>query len=165
MRKIISKKSILWIATVSWMILIFVLSSQEATESDGLSLGLVGAIFKFISKFDGIPAIYTIDSKYLIQIASIMNFFVRKTAHFMLYAILAVLMYNLASCYITKRINAVCISSLICLLYAVSDEIHQLFVPGRAGQFRDVVIDFSGVLTALLITLLFSNYRIKKIKK
>ena len=161
MRKIISKKSILWIATVSWMILIFMLSSQEATESDGLSLGLVGAIFKFISKFDGIPAIYTIDSKYLIQIASIMNFFVRKTAHFMLYAILAVLMYNLASCYITKRINAVCISSLICLLYAVSDEIHQVYVPGRAGQIKDVLIDFSGSALALGTIYLLFGRRVK----
>lgn len=163
--RIISKKLVLWIATVLWMTLIFLLSSQEATQSDGLSLGLVGAIFKFISKFDGIPAIYSVDTKYLMYVASVMNFIVRKTAHFMLYAILAVLVYNLASCYIPKRIKAILISSLICLIYAVSDEIHQLFVPGRAGQFRDVVIDFSGVLTALLLTFLFSKYRIKRIKK
>ena len=32
------------------------------------------------------------------------------------------------------------------LLYAVSDEIHQVFVPGRAGQLRDILIDTAGVL-------------------
>ena len=33
-----------------------------------------------------------------------------------------------------------------CILYAASDEIHQLFVPGRGAQFRDVMIDFSGAI-------------------
>lgn len=165
MMKIISKKSLLWIATILWMTLIFLLSSQEATQSDGLSLGVVGEILKFISRFDGIPAIYTIDNEYLIRVASLMNFFVRKLAHFMLYAILAVFVYNLVLCYVYKRVKSIWMSSLICLLYAISDEIHQLFVPGRAGQIRDVIIDFGGVLTSLLITFLISNYRIKRLKK
>lgn len=165
MMKIISKKSLLWISTVLWMTLIFLLSAQEAVQSDGLSLGIVGKILEFISDFDGFPAINTIDTEYLIRVVSSINFFVRKMAHFMLFAILSVLVYNLVFCYIFKRTKVIMLSSLICLVYAVSDEIHQLFVPGRAGQFRDVIIDFSGVLTALLIIFLISNYRIKRIKK
>ncbi len=30
------------------------------------------------------------------------------------------------------------------ILYAVSDEVHQLFVPGRGGQLTDVIIDTAG---------------------
>jgi hypothetical protein len=40
---------------------------------------------------------------------------------------------------------------LIGVLYAVSDEIHQTFVPGRAGQLRDVLIDSCGVLAGICI--------------
>ena len=39
---------------------------------------------------------------------------------------------------------------LICFVYACSDEWHQTFVPGRAGQFRDVLLDTAGSLTGLL---------------
>ncbi|MBQ3466792.1 MAG: VanZ family protein, partial [Oscillospiraceae bacterium] len=38
---------------------------------------------------------------------------------------------------------------LFCFLYACSDEFHQLFVPGRAGMFSDVLIDTVGVLFGL----------------
>ena len=40
---------------------------------------------------------------------------------------------------------------LIGFLYAVSDEIHQHFVPGRAMQARDVLIDTAGVLLGIWI--------------
>jgi len=39
----------------------------------------------------------------------------------------------------------------ISLIYAISDEVHQLFVPGRVASIKDVLIDLFGVLLALLI--------------
>ena len=66
------------------------------------------------------------------------EFPVRKAAHMTEYAILALLLLGT----ITKdRMLAV-----ICLVaaYAATDEYHQLFVPGRSGQVRDVVIDTVG---------------------
>ena len=42
-------------------------------------------------------------------------------------------------------------SIMLGLVYAASDEIHQLYVPGRAGQFRDVLIDSAGVLLGICI--------------
>ena len=36
-------------------------------------------------------------------------------------------------------------------LYAASDEIHQLFVPGRSGQLRDVFLDSAGVAAGILL--------------
>ncbi|GAA4069041.1 hypothetical protein GCM10022410_13710 [Amphibacillus indicireducens] len=37
----------------------------------------------------------------------------------------------------------------ICVLFAISDEVHQLFVPGRAGQVMDVVIDTTGAIAGI----------------
>ena len=53
------------------------------------------------------------------------------------------------------------ISALFCLVYAISDEIHKLFVPGRSGEIRDVLIDFTGVLIGILFTMLLV-YLLKK---
>ena len=61
----------------------------------------------------------------------------------------------------TKLLSALTIS----LLYAISDEIHQLFVPGRAGQIRDVLIDFSGSLTGVIFALIFITILSKIILK
>ncbi len=44
-----------------------------------------------------------------------------------------------------------CTALIIGFLYAVSDEIHQYFVPGRAMQTRDVLIDTAGVLLGICI--------------
>ncbi len=45
-------------------------------------------------------------------------------------------------------------SCAVCLLYAASDEIHQLFVPGRSGEVRDVMIDFSGAVLGIALSML-----------
>jgi VanZ family protein len=78
------------------------------------------------------------------------NFAVRKTAHFLEYFIMYSLAYNaLYEKGSLKR--SFLISLLIVFLYACSDEFHQLFVPGRACRFTDVLIDTSGGLLAGLI--------------
>lgn len=38
-----------------------------------------------------------------------------------------------------------------CIVYAVSDEIHQLFVPGRGAQVKDVMIDSTGAFAGIII--------------
>ncbi len=40
-------------------------------------------------------------------------------------------------------------SLLVAVLYAISDEVHQLFVPGRQATLTDVAIDTAGALLAL----------------
>ena len=43
------------------------------------------------------------------------------------------------------------VSAGMALLYALSDEYHQTFVPGRQGSFLDVAIDGVGVSVAILL--------------
>lgn len=51
---------------------------------------------------------------------------------------------------------------MICILYAISDEVHQLFVPGRGGQVRDVIIDSAGAIAGILGYNGLSRIRSKK---
>ena len=53
-------------------------------------------------------------------------------------------------------------------LYAITDEIHQLFVPGRSGMIKDVFIDSLGIITGVIICLIIIkiiNIIIKKVIK
>jgi VanZ family protein len=68
----------------------------------------------------------------------------KKGAHLLEYAILVVLFWQALG----SRRTA--LASVLTVLYAVSDEFHQTFVPGRSGQFRDVLIDSAGILLAAL---------------
>ena len=75
--------------------------------------------------------------------------FMRKLAHFSLFAVLGFFAFNTFSDSVYK--NKVIICVIFCVLYAVSDEIHQIFSSGRACQFSDILLDTTGSLTGMLI--------------
>lgn len=91
--------------------------------------------------------------------ASTLTFIVRKTAHFTEYAILGVLFYLSYRQTLPQKngLQLFVLAILSSFLYACTDEIHQLFVPGRSGQFTDVLVDTLGASFGCLI-LVFSNY-------
>ena len=144
---------------IGWMILIFSLSAATAAESSATSGGIIEFLAKiFIADFDELSVS---EQESIIES---LQFIVRKTAHFALYGILGGLVFLSVVTYTSIPLYIrTAISGVICLLYAISDEIHQLFVPGRSGEVRDVCIDFAGSMLAILILLLLS--RCKKLKK
>jgi len=73
------------------------------------------------------------------------DFFIKKSAHFAEYLILTILWYRALG-----RKNP-SYAILISLIYAFSDETHQLFVPGRGGNLRDVFIDSLGVFASVVL--------------
>lgn len=82
------------------------------------------------------------------------SFLVRKAAHFTEYLILYILIYRLVRLYIIEK-KARILTILFLFIYASSDEIHQIFVPGRECAFRDVLIDTSGgVLGFILLSII-----------
>ena len=81
-------------------------------------------------------------------------FFVRKAAHMCEFAALG-FFSAVAFTYSFQNIKKVYFAAVFSVLYAVSDEIHQLFVEGRAGQVRDVFIDSIGIIIGIGIMLLF----------
>ena len=51
---------------------------------------------------------------------------------------------------------------LVGAVYAASDEVHQIFIPGRSGEGKDVLLDCVGVLLGILILSLFWSDRVKR---
>jgi VanZ family protein len=73
----------------------------------------------------------------------------KKTAHFLEYAILAFLWWRALSGGNQSTVRPLIIAGLVSVLYAASDEYHQTFVTGRHGWPGDVGIDSAGVLVML----------------
>ena len=74
---------------------------------------------------------------------------IRKLAHFSEFMILAILVYTNLKEY--KVRNIVLISIVLSAIYALSDELHQLFVPNRHCSISDVVIDIIGVIIGVVL--------------
>lgn len=142
-------KSIAWGAVLAWMALIFFLSHQPAEVSSGMSSGIAEKIMVIIET--SAPAA-AIDADFL-------HTFVRKNAHFFAYLILGVLTFFALLKSEVKEVRAAFIAFGIAALYAVSDETHQLFIPGRSGEVRDVFIDSSGAAVGIGIYFLLKKAR------
>lgn len=72
------------------------------------------------------------------------DFLVKKMAHLIEYAILAVLLYRAM---INSNINknkSIIFSLILASIYGLTDEFHQSFTPGREPRIRDVIIDTIG---------------------
>lgn len=157
------------------MLFIFIMSSFGHTSSDAQS----NLFVDFIAQ--NFPHVRHGLENNLISLSTLI-FLVRKTAHFTEYAILGSLfLLNLrnwlksnspltenSKLQTTKTLAkkapldslkyALAMSILFSFLYACTDEIHQIFVPGRSAQFRDVLIDtlgasFGAIITYLIIKL------------
>jgi VanZ family protein len=83
----------------------------------------------------------------------ILSYLIRKTAHLTEYAILGILTNNM----IKNNNIKLYIGLLICIIYAISDEIHQLFVEGRSGQISDVLVDFTGSIVGICLFFVVIN--------
>ncbi len=146
------KKKIHLVLTILWMCFIFYLSNQPATVSEYQSGG-------FIDLLSSIPLIGSIITS-MMKIG-IAQFIIRKSAHMFLYFVLAILIYIT----INKNgdIKTYIISLVLTALYACTDEFHQLFIAGRSGEIRDVMVDSTGALIGLII--IFLLMKISKCSK
>jgi len=78
----------------------------------------------------------------------IVSFIIFKTLHVIEYGLLYFLTFRAFYSLSDKKINRqkkFILPLIISILYAVSDEIHQKFVPSREGRIRDILIDSLGV--------------------
>ncbi len=78
------------------------------------------------------------------------NFVIRKLGHFTEYFILYLLFYNVLKEYFKFK-SSIFLSIVFVFLYACSDEFHQLFIIGRDGSIKDVILDTSGGMIGMLI--------------
>ena len=130
------------------MLFIFTMSSFGHTSSDAQS----NLFVDFIAQ--NFPHVRHGLENNLISLSTLI-FLVRKTAHFTEYAILGSLFFiNLRNTPKDLIKRPLVMSILFSLLYACTDELHQIFVPGRSAQFRDILIDTLGASFGATITYL-----------
>ena len=123
-----------WTAVILCMGLIFSLSHQTVAQSSELSVGITEVIVEKVEK---------VFPNMEFNLASF-HHIVRKNAHFFIYLVLGFLVAYALGKIGVKGYRMIGLSLLVCVLYAISDEVHQLFVSGRGAQVKDVLIDSAG---------------------
>jgi VanZ family protein len=135
------RKFVYGAAVLVWMVVIIGFSNQQASDSNALSSGLSDAIATTIRVM--LPGL-ELD-------AGELNHVVRKLAHALIYLVLGMLVLGTLTKLGVRGGRGVAITLLVCVLFAVSDELHQLFVSGRSGQASDVIIDSIGASIGILL--------------
>jgi VanZ family protein len=146
-----------WLTVVLCMSVIFFFSSQNKEQSDKSSKTIAKAVKTVVEKVlssdaETKPDINTIDSA------------ARKLAHFSLFVLLGFAVIWAADLYF-NNLFLLLISLSICIIYAVFDETHQHFVPGRAFQVSDILTDVLGSLIAVSYYYLIKKSKHKKLKE
>lgn len=148
------------ILIIIWMITVFIFSAQKGSDSGNTSRNVTITIVKIItgnSVNENDPLLETIET------------IIRKLAHYTIYSIGGFLIMNYAYTTDKTKKQKILYSILLGGGYAVTDELHQFFVPERNGNIFDVGIDTAGVITGVLMYLLLrkiiniamGKYRVK----
>ena len=150
------------ILVVTWMVVIFSFSAKPGDESENQSIKAgMFVCHVFVPGFDGMS------EQQQISMARAIDHPVRKTAHATEYAVLAGLVLGAVTKGLVRWKN-ILISICVTVLYAATDEFHQLFVPGRSGRITDVLIDgcgaVAGTIIIWIILIIIRKIREKKIK-
>ena len=142
------KKAVCIILVIIWMSAIFSFSSQQGTGSSSTSK----KVSKIIVNIIDIKKQYSNAKKE--EIVEVIEPIIRKLAHYTFYAIGGLLITNCVYQFCDKEKHIISISTIVGIAYAASDEMHQLMVPGRSGNIKDVIIDSIGILTGIALFLL-----------
>lgn len=124
---------IFWILCAAVMYVIFMFSSATGEESKEVSENLLSKIIEFVGNF-------------------ISHNTLRKLAHFSEFAALGFCFTGAIHYTFGKR--KFYLPLIPSFIYAVSDEVHQYFVPERACRVFDIFVDTCGVMTGIGIFLL-----------
>ena len=137
-----------------WMGFIFYMSSNTGMISHQESTKVVTIVKNTEAKLQNKPAPTALPTnKNAIKVQQAkekrLDTLVRKNAHAFMYMVLAFLISNLFFVFNKQGKASIIYILFICLFYAVTDEFHQSFVPGRGSLVSDVLIDFGGALIGL----------------
>ena len=134
------------------MVTIFLFSSQQQKQSESLSSPIGNAMwesgfFEF-DLFNPFRDNYEQSNEPFILFAQRL---VRKLAHVFIFTLLGFFLRICLESWFSGKKRLLLSAFLIGAVYAVSDEVHQLFVSGRSGSVQDILLDCGGVILGLLI--------------
>ena len=151
------KKAIFTIFVALWMGVIFWFSAQPAVESAKMSHSIGKIIGEAL-----VPDFKTFSPEEQEEIAEKIDYPIRKAAHAMEYAVLGGLLVLMYGSYGIIGKKGMAYGILTGVAYAMTDEIHQLFVAGRSCQVTDVLIDSTGVVFGSIVGVLIFICTIKQ---
>lgn len=168
------KMLISWLIVVAWAIVIFNFSGMDYYESNRLSGYATTKIIE--STATNRPNTNQninkeIDNQEEVAVQKqnkikSLHYYVRKGAHASIYFVLTILIVIALYTFGLRDIRAYLVAILMCFLYACTDELHQVFVPGRTGQFKDVIIDtIGGIVGAILMLMISFTVRVMRRNK
>lgn len=142
-----------WLPAAGWYAVIWFFSSQNGTESQSVSDGVLTQLFH-----------YDILNSPMV-LSSLLSFLVRKAAHMGVFFVLTgLLVFALKGA--TPRLGVQAGAAIgLCGALAALDEFHQTFVPGRSGLPRDVAIDLLGGAAFLLCWWVFRKIQARRARK
>lgn len=140
-------RTILIILLLANLWIIFGFSNQNGEESGSLSRKITETITK------NIKSIQELEQSQKEKLLSKIEHIVRKLAHFSLYTSVGFLTMSLMSTYKLTNTQRIILSLCMGGAYAITDEIHQIFIPDRGPSVGDVLIDTSGVVFGTIIVI------------
>lgn len=144
------KKRILFgVLSLFWMMIIFLYSARDASVSSQDSGYWIDVVIRFF-----VPGFHQFSREEQAGLRDLLSLLIRKAAHMTEFGILGVLLY--------QSRESFCFAGILSVCYAISDEVHQIFVPGRAGRATDVLIDSIGIGIGLLFIFLLKGKKRKE---
>lgn len=134
--------------SVVMMAMIFSFSADNAQESGQKSAEVTEKIVQTID-----PKIVEKPIEEQKMVYESVGSYIRKAAHFLEFAGLGFFLSLMVNTIYLDFLRRFFIPFGAGALYATADEIHQIFVPGRAAEFTDFLIDSLGVLIGILISI------------
>jgi len=139
------KLTLSWLAVLLLMLAIFIFSAQPAGVSNSNSKAIVTRVVETTVKLTG-AEIPEPERSHLIERV---NNVAREYMHGVVFLALGLLVQNALTQSGARGMRAPALALAICVAYGVTDEIHQLFVPGRAFQVSDLAMDTAGSITGI----------------
>lgn len=152
------KAAIILILLFLWYSMIFSFSAQNGETSGSLSGSIA---LKTAQVFDKLTFGHRSEEK-IALLAENLEFPIRKAAHFTEYAVLGCLWFFLFRILLEKterkkQLIRIFLCIGIVFLSAAGDEFHQTFIPGRSGNFKDVLLDTAGGFTGIFLSRFFTS--------
>ncbi|MDY2730661.1 VanZ family protein [Clostridium sp. HCP1S3_B4] len=169
------KKIVSVVLCILWMGFIFYNSSRDGTQSNEFSNKV---LYKIINEIKGNasdnellegPVVInnnminkdvngvTINIDTFVKQFELTNpsIFIRKNAHAFEFLVLAILFASVLRSFGMKIRKSIIYVMFFVLFYAVTDEFHQIFIPGRNSNVFDIVVDFIGGLIGILLFIIY----------
>lgn len=143
-----------------WLSLIFHFSAQPAVQSGGLSKGITKELVITGEKVGILVQGKRMDKSFIGK----MDNRIRSSAHFFMFFVLGFLTHCFSKT-ISKKAYTVIPAFLFCAIYAILDELHQYFVPGRAMQLSDFIVDCCGTAIGIAFFGILYKFYVKYVKK